>query len=132
MRWLMMSLLLFAACGCGAAPRAVWRNVILPEQNKPDWLEVPAEVRVKAGILLGGEWGGTMIPGFDLDNSPMKYAASVVAGKTVVFTTTNGTQALLRCRLAARTLVGCFSNLHAVIALPQREVAHARAFAQRE
>ena len=36
--------------------------------------EVPAEARVKAGILLGGERGGTMIPGFDLDNSPMKYS----------------------------------------------------------
>lgn len=78
---------------------------------------VPPEVRAKAGVILGGERSGTLIPGFDLDNSPMKYAPSVVAGKTVIFTTTNGTQALLKCPLAARTLVGCFSNLHAVIAL---------------
>lgn len=78
---------------------------------------VPAEVRAKAGILLGGERGGTLIPGFDLDNSPMKYAPGAVSGKTVIFTTTNGTQALMKCRFAARTLVGCFSNLHSVIAL---------------
>ncbi len=79
--------------------------------------EVPADVRSQGNILLGGERGGTLIAGFDLDNSPMKYAPGVVAGKTVIFTTTNGTQALLKCRLAARTLIGCFNNLHALIAL---------------
>ncbi len=85
----------------------------LPSVNS----EVPADIRDQAGVILGGERGGTLIPGFDLDNSPMKYAPGVVNGKTVIFTTTNGTQALLKCRLAERTLVGCFSNLHAVIAL---------------
>ena len=85
----------------------------LPSVNS----EVPADIRDQAGVILGGERGGTLIPGFDLDNSPMKYAPGVVNGKTVIFTTTNGTQALLRCQLAARTLVGCFSNLHAVIGL---------------
>jgi 2-phosphosulfolactate phosphatase len=79
--------------------------------------EVPAEVRAKAGIVLGGERQGKLIPGFDLDNSPQQYVAGAVQGKTILFTTTNGTQALLRCRHAARTLVGCFSNLHSVIAL---------------
>jgi 2-phosphosulfolactate phosphatase len=82
---------------------------------------VPAEIRAKAGILLGGERGATLIPGFDLDNSPLRYAPGTVSGKTVVFTTTNGTQALLKCRLAARTLIGCFSNLHSVIALLTNE-----------
>ncbi len=76
-----------------------------------------AEARVKAGILLGGERDGTMIPGFDLDNSPMKYSQGTVAGKTIVFTTTNGTLALLRCHSAARTLIACFNNLHCVVAM---------------
>jgi 2-phosphosulfolactate phosphatase len=78
---------------------------------------VPENVRAKAGLILGGERQGKLITGFDLDNSPMKYAPSVVVGKTVIFTTTNGTQALRHCRLAERVLIGCFSNLHAVIAL---------------
>lgn len=89
-------------------------------QPSPD-SPVPTDIRAKAGVLLGGERGGTLIPGFDLDNSPMKYAPGVVSGKTVVFTTTNGTQALLKCRLAARTLIGCFSNLHSVISLLTNE-----------
>ncbi len=79
--------------------------------------EVPPDVREQAGILLGGERGGKLIPGFDLDNSPLKYAPGVVGGKTVVFTTTNGTQALRKCGNAERVLIGCFSNLHAVISL---------------
>lgn len=95
------------------AAAALLAGFTQPSADSP----VPAEVRAKAGILLGGERGGTLIPGFDLDNSPMKYAPGVVSGKTVIFTTTNGTQALMKCRLADRTLVGCFSNLHSVIAL---------------
>lgn len=79
--------------------------------------EVPVEIRERAGVLLGGERGGKLIPGFDLDNSPLKYAPGAVAGKTVVFTTTNGTQALRKCSGAERVLIGCFSNLHALIAL---------------
>lgn len=83
--------------------------------------EPSANARANAGVLLGGERGGTLIPGFDLDNSPSSYAPGIVKGKSVVFTTTNGTQALLRCRLAARTLIGCFNNLHSVIALLANE-----------
>lgn len=64
--------------------------------------------------ILGGERGGVLIPGFDLDNSPRAYTRERVAGRTVVFTTVNGTAALLQARLAARVLVGSFVNLSAV------------------
>jgi len=65
-------------------------------------------------VLLGGERGGTRIPGFDLDNSPLAYTAEAVAGRTIAFTTTNGTRALARCREASRVLVGAFVNLSAI------------------
>jgi len=65
--------------------------------------------------LLGGERGGRIIPGFDLGNSPASYSADVVSGRTIAFTTTNGTLALLRSRQAARILVGTFPNLDAVV-----------------
>lgn len=64
--------------------------------------------------LLGGERGGVRIEGFDLDNSPAAYAPDCVAGKTVVFTTTNGTAALLRSQAAERVLVGALLNRRAV------------------
>src|SRR5260370_442624 len=45
LRWLMMSLLLVAACGCGVTAREVWQSVILPEARTIDYrdpLELPA------------------------------------------------------------------------------------------
>ncbi|MDA0833695.1 MAG: 2-phosphosulfolactate phosphatase, partial [Planctomycetota bacterium] len=64
--------------------------------------------------LLGGERQGELIPGFDLDNSPLKYSGDVVRDKTVIFTTTNGTRALLSAALADLILVGAMVNCHAV------------------
>jgi 2-phosphosulfolactate phosphatase len=49
----------------------------------------------RISIRLGGERDSKLIPGFDLDNSPAAYTTEAVGGKTVVFTTTNGTRALL-------------------------------------
>jgi 2-phosphosulfolactate phosphatase len=66
-------------------------------------------------VLLGGERHGERIPSFDLDNSPLKYTEDVLAGKTLVFTTTNGTRALESCHCAARVLIGAFVNQRAVI-----------------
>ena len=64
--------------------------------------------------VLGGERGGQQIPGFDLGNSPLEYTPGAVSGKTVVFTTTNGTRAMLRCRAARQVLMGAFVNFSAV------------------
>lgn len=64
--------------------------------------------------LLGGERQGQQIPGFDLDNSPLKYTPESVAGRQVIFTTTNGTRALEAVRGAGRILVGAFVNRRAL------------------
>lgn len=65
--------------------------------------------------LLGGERHGERIPGFDLDNSPLKYTSEALSGKTLVFTTTNGTRALASCLEADRILVGAFVNRQSTI-----------------
>jgi 2-phosphosulfolactate phosphatase len=72
-------------------------------------------------VLLGGERGGLKIPGFDLGNSPADYVHPVVAGKKLVFTTTNGTRALMRAKEARRVLIGALSNLGAVVELLAEE-----------
>lgn len=82
-------------------------------------LEVGEARTIAAGefpgsAVLGGERGGLPIPGFDLGNSPREYTPQRVGDKTVVFTTTNGTRALLRCKAAKRVLIGAFVNLSAV------------------
>ena len=66
-------------------------------------------------VLLGGERHGERIAGFDLDNSRLKYVPEVLSGRTLVFTTTNGTRALERCRHAARVVIGAFVNRQALI-----------------
>jgi len=68
----------------------------------------------RADVLLGGERGGVRIDGFDLDNSPAGYTSAQVSGKTIVFTTTNGTAALLRSQTADRVLIGSLVNRRAV------------------
>ena len=65
-------------------------------------------------VLLGGERGGVLIEGFDCGNSPAEYAPGRVAGKTIAFTTTNGTQALLKSAAAETILIGAFVNRRAV------------------
>ncbi|HIE98501.1 MAG TPA: 2-phosphosulfolactate phosphatase [Planctomycetes bacterium] len=64
--------------------------------------------------LLGGERGGVRIDGFDLSNSPDDYGPDVVKGKSIGFTTTNGTRALIRAEKADQVLIGAFVNLSAV------------------
>uniref|UniRef100_A0A7C4CBM2 Probable 2-phosphosulfolactate phosphatase n=1 Tax=candidate division WOR-3 bacterium TaxID=2052148 RepID=A0A7C4CBM2_UNCW3 len=66
--------------------------------------------------VLGGERDSLRIDGFALGNSPAEYSRDAVAGRVVVFTTTNGTAALAAIAGARRVLVGCFLNLAAVAA----------------
>jgi len=65
--------------------------------------------------VLGGERGGAPPPGFDCGNSPAEYTAERVGGRTVVFTTTNGTRALLAVAAARSVAVGGFVNAGAVV-----------------
>lgn len=81
-------------------------------------LEIDEARRLAAEIgpaaVLGGERAGGKIAGFDLGNSPAEYTRSTVGGKTLVFTTTNGTRALARCKGAKRVLIGAFVNFSAI------------------
>jgi len=67
-----------------------------------------------SGTLLGGERGGVRIDGFDLGNSPRDYTRERVAGRRIVFTTTNGTAALAACQAAATVMIGSLVNRTAV------------------
>lgn len=71
--------------------------------------------------LLGGERHSRLIEGFDLDNSPRAYTRERVAGRSLIFTTTNGTRALHRASQADRVLVGAFANLSAIVNALRKE-----------
>jgi 2-phosphosulfolactate phosphatase len=88
-------------------------RAVLPVATPED-----ARLAVARGVdgppLLGGERGGAPPPGFALGNSPAEYAGPHVAGHIVVFTTTNGTRALLALAGARAVAVGGFVNAEAV------------------
>lgn len=74
-------------------------------------LEIEEALSLKSEkSLLGGERKGLKIEGFDLSNSPLEYTKESVYGKTIVFTTTNGTRAILKSKYADRILVGSMLN----------------------
>jgi 2-phosphosulfolactate phosphatase len=67
-------------------------------------------------VVLGGERDGLPIDGFQLGNSPEQYCPARVAGKTIIFTTTNGTRAMAHAQAAREVLVAAFVNVSAVVA----------------
>jgi 2-phosphosulfolactate phosphatase len=68
----------------------------------------------KRKTLLAGERDGKPIADFDLSNSPREFTAKKCKGKSIVFTTTNGTQAIARALEAERLLIAGFVNFSAV------------------
>lgn len=64
--------------------------------------------------LLGGERNGKMIDGFHLGNSPAEYTEQRVRGKSIVFTSTNGSQAFVKARYAKELVVCGFVNISVV------------------
>ncbi len=66
------------------------------------------------GAVLAGERGGLPIAGFHLGNSPAEFTPATVGGKSVLFTTTNGTRAMARCQGARRVLLAAFVNFSAI------------------
>ena len=64
--------------------------------------------------LLGGERNGKMIEGFHLGNSPLEYSEERVKGKSIVFSTTNGSLAIVKARYAKELAVMGFVNISAV------------------
>jgi 2-phosphosulfolactate phosphatase len=66
-------------------------------------------------VLLGGERGGRMIQGFSLGNSPAEYTAQKVKGKSIVFSSTNGSRVLVNGRYAREMAVCGFVNMTMVV-----------------
>lgn len=72
-------------------------------------------------VLLAGERNGLRIRkeltgsiDFDFGNSPRDFAPGKVSGKSIAWTTTNGTRALRACAHAEMVLLGALVNLHSL------------------
>lgn len=64
--------------------------------------------------ILVGERMSQRLPGFHCNNSPTELAALALRRKTVVLTTTNGTQAVVACAAARRIFAGAITNAPAL------------------
>jgi len=66
------------------------------------------------GFLVGAERNGLPLEGFDFGNSPFQYMGDNVKGKTIVLTTTNGTQAIEAAKDAYKVVIGSFLNIESL------------------
>jgi len=66
--------------------------------------------------ITGGEENGVKVAEFDCGPFPDEFPAERVAGKDVIFLTTNGTRAVRAAEAAGRLLLGCLRNVPAVAA----------------
>ena len=73
--------------------------------------------------LLGGERGALRPQGFHLGNSPREYTPRVVRDRQILFTTSNGTRAMLHAAGAARVVLASFVNFAPVVQLLQSALA---------
>lgn len=71
----------------------------------------------RADVRTAGERKMQPIPGFDLGNSPREMTREAVDGKTVLFTTTNGTATLLAVQGARDVAIASYVNVAAVTSL---------------
>jgi 2-phosphosulfolactate phosphatase len=64
--------------------------------------------------ILAGERKGIKPKGFHLGNSPLEFNPTIVKGKNIILTTTNGTKTLTETKRAKFVFVGSFLNITAV------------------
>ncbi len=97
------------------AALAAGANRVAPVETVAECRELARRLR-RSGVVLGGERNALRIPGYDLGNSPLEYTPEAVSERTVVLTTTNGTQAVARAIEADSIVIASLNNAAAVVA----------------
>jgi 2-phosphosulfolactate phosphatase len=64
---------------------------------------------------LVGERGGVMLPGFDFGNSPSQMKEADLDGRTIIHTTSAGTQGIVAASGADEIITGSFVNAQAIV-----------------
>ena len=67
-----------------------------------------------AGYTLAAERDGKVLDFADFGNSPFNFTPENVKGKTIAYSTTNGTQAINMAKDANKLIIGAFTNLSTV------------------
>jgi 2-phosphosulfolactate phosphatase len=97
------------ATSCMTTALAYGVEAIAPFAQLQECLAMKAE-----GYYTAGERDGKKVDGFDLGNSPFEYQDPKLKGQRIAFTTTNGTQAIVKSLGASEIIIGSFLNISAV------------------
>jgi 2-phosphosulfolactate phosphatase len=76
----------------------------------PDIAAAREEGQARPEMVLVGESGGLVAPGFAFSNSPVELARAGLADRDLVFTTSNGARALRAVAGARTVLAACMRN----------------------
>ena len=71
----------------------------------------------RSEVKLAGERKSQQISGFDYGNSPLEFSKENVDGKTILMSTTNGTNAILAVQGARDVLIASYVNFKAVLSM---------------
>jgi 2-phosphosulfolactate phosphatase len=89
-------------------------RAVVPVLSGDEALRLARELE-RDTVVLCGERKLEPIPGFDLGNSPQEMTADVVAGKTLVMATTNGTAAIVAAEPGTPVFIGAATNFSAAV-----------------
>jgi len=89
-------------------------KAVIPAATSEEAVRLASNLE-KDGVLLAGERKSVKIEGFALGNSPREMTPEVVAGKTIVLATTNGTPALVAAQGGDPVLLGAPANFKALV-----------------
>jgi len=73
-----------------------------------------AKTLKEKGFLVAAERDGIVRDFADFGNSPSNFTRDRVEGRSIVYSTTNGTQAINHARESYMVAIGCFLNIHAL------------------
>lgn len=73
------------------------------------------------GFLVAAERDGYVLDFADFGNSPFNFTPDRVAGKTIVYSTTNGTGIIKKASSAGFIIIGSFLNISAIISWISRQ-----------
>src|SRR5207244_9507291 len=102
------------ATTCVVTALATGAKEVIPAATSEEAVRLASNLE-KDGVLLAGERKSVKIEGFALGNSPREMTPEVVAGKTIVLATTNGTPALVAAQGGEPVRVGAPVNFKALV-----------------
>ena len=91
-------------------------RAVIPLASSEDVIS-RASLLARSEIRLAGERKSQPIPGFDVGNSPRDFTREAVEGKTILMSTTNGTNAILAVQGSRDVVIASYVNFSAVLSM---------------